>query len=326
MASHSFSLRFYQLLRSRRRSHNRGFTLTELLVSIIISALIVSGLLYLVVELLENDARESARNETQREMQLAMNYIATDLREAVYVYDDITSNRTLGSATIAPVKNFLPNFGANTTPVLAFWKPVYFDSDVLDGITCNANDDACRTFLVRRSAYSLVIYLQEANPADPWSGESIIRRYELPQYSNVAALTESDGYVSPTGEVTFQNWPFNSNGINLQDEAPTSGNSPVLVDFVADPTVGTSKACEDPVSYTRSPANSTSFYACVRDGDPDPNSGDVLNTNQDVFVFLQGDVSGRRGGSSRGFDASSRLPTLQSQVLVGGVINKDVPQ
>ncbi len=313
MASHSFSLRFHKFLKSRRRAHNQGFTLTELLVSIIISALIVSGLLYLVVELLENDARESARNETQREMQLAMNYIATDLREAVYVYDDIST-----------IEDYLPEFGAGVTPVLAFWKPEYFTNTDLAAFDCPNN--LTETICFRRSAYALIVYLQEVNPGDPWSGQSVIRRYRLPQYSNLATLTESQGYVPPTGEVTFQSWPFNSDGDNLQDEDPEPGNPPVLVDFVANPTVGNARDCEDPTAYTRSPANSTSFYACVREGDPDPTSGSLLNTNQDVFVFLQGDVSGRRGGNSRGFDTSSRLPTLQSQVLVGGVINKDVPQ
>lgn len=322
MANHSFSLRFYQFLKSRRRNQSRGFTLTELLVSIIISAIIVSGLLYLVVELLGADARESARNETQREMQLAMNYITTDLREAVFVYDDISD--------ITP---YLPNFAGNgMTPVLAFWKPVYFDDTDLSGIDCDsvpaADESACETLLVRRSAYSLVVYLQEANPDAPWSGQSVIRRYELPRYSgDVADLNQSAGYVDPTGDVIFQTWPFDgprASGTNQQGEDPVLGSPPVLVDFVAEPGDGANRDCE--AGYTKSPATSDSFYTCVLPPAGADADGDTLNTNQDVLVFLQGDVQGRRGGNSRGFDTSSRLPVLQSQVLVGGIIDKDVTE
>ena len=319
MASHSFSLRFYQFLKSRQRSSVKGFTLTELLVSIIISAIIVSGLLYLVVELLGADARESARNETQREMQLAMNYITTDLREAVYVYDDV-----------AEIEDSLPNFDSSgMTPILAFWKPVYFDDTDLDGIDCDSvaadEQSACETLLVRRSAYSLIVYLQEANPDAPWSGQSVIRRYELARYSgDVADLDETPGYVDPTGTVSFQSWPFDSTGTDQQDATPELNPAPpVLIDFVAAPGDGSSRECE--ADYTKSPSTSDSFYACVRASAGDSTTADsILNTNQDVFVFLQGDVQGRRGGSDRGFDTSSRLPVLQSQVLVGGVIDKDV--
>ncbi|MGP1382135.1 MAG: PulJ/GspJ family protein [Thainema sp.] len=320
MASHSFSLRFYQFLKSRRRNHNKGFTLTELLVSIIISAIIVSGLLYLVVELLGADARESARNETQREMQLAMNYITTDLREAVYVYDDV-----------ADIADGLPDFaGDGMTPILAFWKPVYFTDADLSGIDCDSVSEeaqpACDTLLVRRSAYSLIVYLQEANPDAPWSGQSVIRRYELSRYEDdVADLSQAAGYVDPTGDVSFQSWPLDSAGEDLQDTEPTLGSPPVLIDFVAAPGDGSARDCE--AGYTKSPATSDSFFACVRaSAGDDAGEDEVLNTNQDVFVFLQGDVQGRRGGNSRGFDVSSRLPVLQSQVLVGGVIDKDVAE
>lgn len=323
MASHSFSFRFYQFLKSRQRNHDQGFTLTELLVSIIISAIIISGLLYLVVELLGADARESARNETQREMQLAMNYITTDLREAVYVYDDV-----------AEIADGLPDFAdEGMTPVLAFWKPVYFDDADLDGIDCDSLPDAeqpaCDTLLVRRSAYSLIVYLQEANPGVPWSGQSVIRRYELARYDgDVADLDQTAGYVDPTGNVSFQSWPFDSTGADQQNATPALGAPPVLVDFVAAPGDGTIRNCDEVgADYTKSPAISDSFYACVRASAGDGvTADDILNTNQDVLVFLQGNVQGRRGGGVRGFDTSARLPVLQSQVLVGGVIDKDVAQ
>jgi prepilin-type N-terminal cleavage/methylation domain-containing protein len=69
------------------RNAEGGFTLTELLVVVIISSIIVSALLGLVVQLTGTEQRESVRTETQREMQMALNYIASDLRQAVYIYE-----------------------------------------------------------------------------------------------------------------------------------------------------------------------------------------------------------------------------------------------
>ena len=71
----------------RRRSSAKGFTLIELLVALLIGGIISSALLYGVVELLQTNQRESSRAETQREMQLALDYISSELREAVFVYD-----------------------------------------------------------------------------------------------------------------------------------------------------------------------------------------------------------------------------------------------
>ncbi|NJO66710.1 MAG: type II secretion system protein, partial [Leptolyngbyaceae cyanobacterium RM1_405_57] len=87
MAASFLKQQFGRLFQSRQKRKSSGFTLIELLVVIVIAGGIISGLMYLVVELLGVDQRESSRTETQREMQLAMDYIASELREAVYVYD-----------------------------------------------------------------------------------------------------------------------------------------------------------------------------------------------------------------------------------------------
>lgn len=68
------------------RSDRGGFTLLELLVSMIISSIVVSGLLYLVVEIMGANQRDASRSDTQRDLQMAMDYIARDVREATFVY------------------------------------------------------------------------------------------------------------------------------------------------------------------------------------------------------------------------------------------------
>lgn len=70
-----------------KNSETAGFTLIELLVAIVIASLIIVVLLSLVVEILQIDHRQAARDETQQEMQRALNFISEELREAVYVYD-----------------------------------------------------------------------------------------------------------------------------------------------------------------------------------------------------------------------------------------------
>ena len=65
-----------------------GYTVLELLVTVVISTIIVIALVDLVVDLLQSDRREYARAETQREMQMALDYMVNDLREAAYVYDN----------------------------------------------------------------------------------------------------------------------------------------------------------------------------------------------------------------------------------------------
>lgn len=66
----------------------QGFTLAELLGGIIAAAIFVSGATGIMVQLLISDRRDSARTEVQSEMQAALNFIAADLRQSVYVYND----------------------------------------------------------------------------------------------------------------------------------------------------------------------------------------------------------------------------------------------
>ena len=68
----------------------RGFTLIEVLVSMVVAGFVISGLMFLVVDLLRTDQRELTLEQTQQDMKRALDYISDDLREAVFVYDNPT--------------------------------------------------------------------------------------------------------------------------------------------------------------------------------------------------------------------------------------------
>ncbi|MBW4521827.1 MAG: prepilin-type N-terminal cleavage/methylation domain-containing protein [Scytolyngbya sp. HA4215-MV1] len=259
MATRPQKFRFALLQTLLRKGQTKGFTLTELLVSIIISGIIVTGLLTLVVDLLGNDQRDSSRNETQREMQMAMDYIVQDLREAIYVYDGTRlAATTNGSATINPLTQFIPDFSGQDGAkiVLAFWKPepipyqvggtsLPYTNNYCTATFPNANDpkqQECLDLQVSRRTYTLVVYLQTTQTSSsPWQGQSRIIRYALRKYTNngLTTLTRSTGYVDPITEVSgnFANWPYDTGNTNLQTSRPVASEwgSTVLVDFVAQP-------------------------------------------------------------------------------------------
>lgn len=227
-----------------------GFTLTELLVVVAIAGVIVSALMALVVELVGTEQRESTRTETQRSMQRALNYIAADLRQAVYIYGDEANPQDAASSP--SYINYLPDefVDDDFRPVLAFWKPRSIDlekriasgsglPDFDDCLTTfpDNNDDQdvrlrreCQSIWKQRRAYSLVVYFQvpndEGNPDGKWKGQSRIARYELFKYDNLnsnnatAVFDRTPGFVDPAelGSDAFQSWPY-SGTVDCQDTA-----------------------------------------------------------------------------------------------------------
>ena len=154
------------------RSDRGGFTLLELLVSMIISSIVVSGLLYLVVEIMGANQRDASRSDTQRDLQMAMDYIARDVREATFVYGVTQATKADGTldtkesclyaydqpvttpptaptsigrgvnAKCTGLLSFLPPFLTSTTniPVLAFWKPESLPSTMRSACKTNAQN------------------------------------------------------------------------------------------------------------------------------------------------------------------------------------------
>lgn len=342
------SIKFWRhlsLIKYKRKRKSYGFTLLELLISMIIASIVTSGLLYLVNELVSIDRREEKLANVQRDMQRAIDYIADDLQEAVYVYSDPTVIIT-GADRLASTD---PNF-PDGVPVLAFWKPeplTLEQSRVMGTVNCaslaDPFDDDCRALKLRQSFYSLVVYLSVdnlgASSNTNWQGQSRIIRYTLPQYRAGAIGTtgqQTPGFVLPNND--FINW------VPAAD-VDTAGDWDVLVDNVDatdpvyPPVVALADATAAPpdlvggcdAEYTRSPSidsintygNSDSFVACI--GTP----GTVgSGQNQDVEIFLRGQTKTASQEISNPLPAdassgnSNLVPTLETRVLVRGAANK----
>jgi prepilin-type N-terminal cleavage/methylation domain-containing protein len=256
----------------RHRSQPTGFTLLELLVSLLIGAIITSLLLYTVVELLQTNQREAARSDTQRDMQAALDYISRDLREAIYVYDSncFTGNGgTPGTARnlcpgltatgILPTNSLVrtpPPTGTNT-PVLAFWRV----DELPDSLKTHCNTQlsafgntpsAAATAAVSGVAclsqrtYTLVVYSIRTEPTTNsiWRGRARLTRYELPQFPanqpSLPRVTQTTGWGSPVrDDGGFIIWPFTTNTAapTFGDTRTLSTTNPPLPATAADPVV-----------------------------------------------------------------------------------------
>ena len=244
-----------------KRNDRRGFTLIELLVAILISGIIVSGLLYLVVEVLGINQKDSSRSDTQRDMQLAMDYITRDLREAFYVYGtevegtsvesclavrpDAITRGLAGQCTglLAYLPDHLKNPGNGNIPVLAFWKPEPLPASVTAHCTTNraeigkilansAPNPIDRIPCVAQRMYTLVVYsLNTENDNKIWKGRARIKRYALPHFSeSFTGKTRKPGWVAPVAADDKRplSWPFGktSGGILDLQGNPSSANIP----------------------------------------------------------------------------------------------------
>jgi len=174
-----------------------GFTLLELLIGLALTFVIVTPIMTLAISFMNNDRQEQAKNASQQDIQAALDYIAQDLQQAVYVYDTAALSKAhdANDPANSGIKNQIPPSSgadscqdeANCTPVLAFWKRKYLDraDTVRDPVTgasvtfqetINGNPVKSDSFV-----YSLVVYyLIKPTPTDTnWSKVNRIGRFEI---------------------------------------------------------------------------------------------------------------------------------------------------
>jgi type II secretory pathway pseudopilin PulG len=166
------------LLKTRRLAR-AGFTIAELVIGAAIGAFLITGMMYLVVEMTRVERTQTARGETEREMAQALDYIANELREAVLVYDR-NCLRTNGSGNGATC----PGLTLPVNTVLAFWKrepvPDLNFLNLVPGPTdqakienyanagsCTTNPDCNSVMNYVRTQYTLVIYVLCPNKGRP---------------------------------------------------------------------------------------------------------------------------------------------------------------
>ncbi|NEO62165.1 MAG: prepilin-type N-terminal cleavage/methylation domain-containing protein, partial [Moorea sp. SIO4G2] len=181
------------LLAHKLKSNNKpklnhgGFTLIELLVAMIVAVLIIAPLLRFMITIVDTDRKEQAKATSEQEIQAAMDYIARDLEQAVYIYDNSGVERdNAGTADDSGIRNQIPPVAAapgcntdNCQPVLVFWKRKYFDRT--DKVKVNGKDTKIEKLTNGNDTfvYALVAYYLITEENQNWSNIARIGRFEI---------------------------------------------------------------------------------------------------------------------------------------------------
>ncbi|AFY60665.1 hypothetical protein [Synechococcus sp. PCC 6312] len=320
-----------------------GFTLVELLVALVIGVLITVTLGSILVNILSDDVRQTSQTEVEQDIQSTLNYVTSDLGQAVYVYDGscLQGQGTTSDANFCPgLVNHIPNFGTNIYPVLAMWVldlVPYFGITGQIPTTCpsGALQVDCQNLQSARRAYTLVVYYMDTSTSADFTGPARLRRYVLRKYATLtsSSLSLTTGYVDPfpatAGSAFFRRWPYDGNNTNQQATAPSASLAlaPVVADYVDGNLASlgaTPVACR--TNYVRTPLASVtgqvnSFYACVLNRSDTAASGSTstdagVGKNTSTFVYLRGNTQGKPGFTSPN---SGVRPVVTAIILSKGV-------
>lgn len=307
---------------------NSGFTLIELLVAMILATLVITPLLGFMINILDTDRKEQAKVNSEQEVQTAVDYIAQDLQQAIYIYD---------AEGIKAIKAQLPyKSDKDKAPVLVFWTRTLEKGAIdikVDKDSVGSND----TFV-----YSLVAYylIQGTNNDNTWSNQFRIARFELKdgirnledRYDNngnikyikepdegFALFKLNDPTVKGTLEQKMNQWTKGDGSYNLNKIA-------TLVDYIDASQISTANKKElSPDCSTvfdidnqkaKVPSSSNtildngSFYACV----------DVDRVS--AKIFIRGNAYARLNEKNNSFDKSRQtfFPTASIQINGKGLI------
>ncbi|MBD1921817.1 prepilin-type N-terminal cleavage/methylation domain-containing protein [Microcoleus sp. FACHB-831] len=170
-----------QLKRPKLAGKNSGFTLIEVLVAMILAVIVLVPLMGFAINMVDSDRKEQAKSTSDQEIQSALNYIAQDLQQAVYIYD---------GAGITAIKSQLPH-ATNTSqvPVLVFWKRDIQPNviPIGSGTKCSSTPSKCDDAFV----YSLVVYylMDNGSTQNVWSKNA----YSIGRVQINGSLTDAAG-------------------------------------------------------------------------------------------------------------------------------------
>ncbi|MGB3616239.1 MAG: prepilin-type N-terminal cleavage/methylation domain-containing protein [Elainellaceae cyanobacterium] len=306
---------WYRFRATTPQQSQSGFTLTELLVVMLLAGGIVSGALHLASSLLRANQQDMTRTQVQRDLQRSLNYIAEDLQHALYVYDGSClgpGQGTVGLGGCPGLSNHLPTSlvpERDRYPVLAFWRLSPLPSSLQQH--CRQGrlpTSACQS----QHTYTLVVYVISAlDDNGIWQGDSRLQRYRLNKFRQSG--DEALGYVDPSRfNNQFQSWPwYHRSGsaapVNQQQgRPPLRGNAPVpLVDFIDFSVQLPRQAMACPKDYRPTAAAAVlahvdSVFGCISDT---PNQ-------QRVIVRIRGRLPTASHSSQ-----STSLPFLQTEVF-----------
>ncbi len=303
-----------QLKRSKLNQKSAGFTLIELVVAMVLAGLVITPLFGFMHNIMDTERKEQAKATSDQEIQSALDYIAQDLKQAVYIYDAEGLNN-ISTDTPPGIKNQIPPVAAaggcqNTTsttcvPVLVFWKRE-LRQDVLP------SGDAF--------VYSLVGYylIKGNNGSETWSNAARIGRFQI--RDGVRNPTTPTSYIS--GEIPspgFQLFDLTVTGITLKDKMnrwlkKANENYTVdaltLVDFIDQSTDGIAPNC--PATTQQVPSTlAGGFYACVD------------SSRTWAQIYIRGNALARIENNSTYSAMSSYFPTVSIQIQGRGLLGFD---
>ncbi|NEP06476.1 MAG: hypothetical protein F6K25_27975 [Okeania sp. SIO2G4] len=225
----------YQQRRSSIIKPTSGFTMIELLVGTIIAFLITVPLLSFVVDMLNTDVREQAKANSEQDIQAAVDYIAQDMSQALYVYDHDGAG-----GVVDAIEGQLPeNDDENRKPILVFWKRQLVE----EAIPVSACEEQCKD----DDAYvlSLVAYYEitEDDDTSIWcqpNGETCPKRIARFQIQDGVTdftgtyidengdtdekLQRDRGFKIPTSDEGYEGW--------TKEDETYENNLEVLVNYV----------------------------------------------------------------------------------------------
>ncbi|MCC5642108.1 hormogonium polysaccharide secretion pseudopilin HpsC [Nostoc sp. CHAB 5824] len=313
-----------QLKRSGINKTTSGFTLIELLVAMVMAVLIITPLMTFMISILDGDRKEQAKATSEQEIQAALDYIARDLEQAVYIYDadGVTRNTNTTTISSSGIKDQIPPLkSANSCsdenickPILVFWKREFVANSV--GIT--ANTQTSDTLTDDGFAYSLVAYylITNTNSANStWSKEARIGRFELRGPVNAAYANDDRGKKFNLG---FNPPPLNKSGALLKDKMNqwqtalgasdnySSVANPVQVVTLID-YISTTAPSNTPCSSPNLVGSQTSgFFACV-------DANEVL-----AQVYIRGNALARLQNNNLAYTANTKTYFPSSSIRVQG--------
>lgn len=110
------------------RRHAQGFTLIELLIALLLVGIILTAVVYVNIETVRASAALQARNELLPELQVTQNYMAGKLKEAAYIFPNLSNIQmsVSGATTAKPPggsAGSVYNWVIGTDPIIAFVMP-----------------------------------------------------------------------------------------------------------------------------------------------------------------------------------------------------------
>ena len=308
----------------RRLTQIGGFTLIELLVGMILAGLVITPLMSFMTNILDTSRREEAKATSEQEVQSAVDYIAQDLKQAVYIYNAVgLNNNNLNTYPgISGIKNQIPpealvpgciNNPPNDicVPVLVFWKRDIKEVVSREAITNNTFD----TFV-----YSLVAYylIKGNDPDETWSKAARLGRFQITDA--IKEPTNVDNYIE-SRSAGFQRFDLRAPGITLEEKMNRWQKKPdekytttvdTLVDYIDTSSLNPNCPTATQPNIQQVPANLVGgFSACVN------------SSNTSAQIYLRGNALARIASGANCDGQANYCPTTSIQIQGRGLLNAD---